>query len=87
MFFNNRHSLGTPTISTEGTVIAGTERAAAVNPASAVTGATREEPVAAAPSIGAVGRARPGLLTAGFPNVPVMLNGRKCKIKVELKKQ
>lgn len=50
--------------------------ARAVNPASAWTGATREEPIAAVPSIDAVGRARPELFAAGFPSVPVRMKGR-----------
>lgn len=66
MFFNNRHSLGTPRISTEGTVIGGTERPPPGNPASGGT-------VGVATRIGPVGNAKPGLLTTGLPREPAAL--------------
>ena len=54
MFFNNKHALGTPRISTEGIVTGGTVRPAPGNPASAGTeactrGLTRGETEGASP--------------------------------------
>lgn len=78
MFFNNKHSLGTPRISTEGTVIGGIERPPPGNPPSAGTeactrGLTMGGTDGAAPRIGPVGKARPGLLTTGLPSEPATL--------------
>lgn len=78
MFFNNRHSLGTPTISTDGTVTIGTERPAASNPACGGTGAwtrvlTRGELVEAVPSADVSGWDKPRVLTPGFPSILVTL--------------
>lgn len=82
MFFNNRHSLGTPTISTDGTVTGGTERPAASNPASGGTGAwtrglTRGETVEAVPSTDVSGWDKPRVLKPGFPSILVTL--QHCK--------
>ena len=78
IFFNIKHSLGTPIVSMEGTVTAGTWRPAPGNPASPGTGActrgaTRGDTTGAAPRIGAVDRGRPGLLSTGEPSEPAML--------------
>lgn len=67
MFFNNRHSLGTPTTSKEGTVTVGTER----------PGLTREETAEAVPSRDFSGCDKPRVLTPGFPNILVTLH--HCK--------
>lgn len=82
MFFNNRHSLGTPTISKEGTLTVGTEEPAASNPARGGTGAwarglTREETVEAVPGSDVSGWDEPRVLTPGIPNILVTL--QHCK--------
>lgn len=69
-------------LSTEGTVMAEIERPAPGNAARAGIGAcrrgaTRGDTAGAAPRIGAVGNARPGLLTAGVPSEPAKLKWKK----------
>lgn len=69
IFFNSKHSLGTPIVSIAGTVVAGTWRPAKAG--TGARGATREGTTGAGPRIGA-DRAIP-VLTTGVPKGPAIL--------------
>lgn len=74
IFFNSKHSLGTPIVSIAGTVVAGTWRPALLIPAKAGTGAggaTRGGTTGTGPRIGA-DRAIP-VLPTGVPKGPAIL--------------
>ena len=81
--FNNKHSLGTPIVSTVGKVAMGTWRPEPPSPVRAGTRGVIGHTAGAAPRIGTVGKVRPVLLTIGVPAEPSTLQkkGRKCKKK------
>ena len=81
--FNNKHSLGTPIVSTVGKVAMGTWRPEPPSPARAGTRGVIGDTAGAAPRIGTVGKVSPVLLTTGVPVEPATLQkkGRKRKKK------
>jgi len=80
MFFNIKHSLGTPIVSIVGIVAMGIWRPPPANPDTAGI-EERGEPAGTAPSIFPVaGRLRPVLLTTELPREPTMLS-RNARVR------